>query len=77
MWKADWTKYTVELRKPVNRLESEFKGGIIELEIELCKAINRAFNETILRVRGGIRTNRWWNKELEEMKKIEVQLKAK
>lgn len=75
--KVDWVKYREELGRLVERMESELRGGIVGLEIEPRNAINSAAEVAIPNARGGIKKNRWWNKELVYLKKEVVRLKAK
>lgn len=61
----------------IEKLEREFEGVIIGLEVELRRAINSAAEVVIPKARGGIRKNRWWNRELDDTKREVVQLKAR
>lgn len=73
---ADWTKYREELGRLVGEIESRFSGGVVQLESEIRNAVCRAAAVAIPKIRGGLKRNAWWDRELGAMKKKVVGLKA-
>lgn len=74
--KAHWDKHRNELARLVSRMEHEFRRNLIGLEVELRRMINSAARVAIPRIRGGVGKNRWWSKELDDLKRIVVKAKA-